>query len=164
MHNFARGIVEIVEQEGMVGALDNIRSFASEAEVHRLRARVAELEANASSVRDEALREAAEVSPCGEFIDSGGWHAGYACGCRAKTDAIRALISSPPSAPPADVTRALEWTWQSTFSGPKDSVTVDFKDLSVDLHSNTPPEAARAFWNAVMSVVGKPPLFPEEKK
>ncbi len=89
----ARGIVEIAEQEGMMGTLDNIRSFASEAEVHRLRARVAELEANASSVRDDALREAADIADTSTFKHRG--------------DAIRALLSSPPSAPPADVTRAL---------------------------------------------------------
>lgn len=61
----------------------------------------------AQSVRIEALREAAGAEPFGDFVDAGGWHAGYRAGVTSKTTAIRALIDAPPSAPPADVTRAL---------------------------------------------------------
>jgi hypothetical protein len=58
---------------------------------------------------------------------------------------------------------ASRWSTAVTFSGPKGPVTIDLKDLSVDMRGNTPPEAARAFWNAVMTVVHKPQLFPETK-
>jgi hypothetical protein len=60
------------------------------------------------------------------------------------------MITVGPVEPPHSV----------TFSAAKGPITIDLKTLSVDLHDNQPDEAARAFWNALVTVVGKPPMFP----
>ena len=39
-------------------------------------------------------------------------------------------------------------------------ISLDAKPMTVDLGGNTPDEAAKAFWNAVMTVTGRPPMFP----
>ncbi len=108
VHNLARGIIEIVEQEGMVGTLDNIRSCASEAEVHRLRARVAELEATLKNT-DDALEDSKIVIEPMRVITQrqADWKNATLDKISKARNANRVLLSSPPSAPPADVTRAL---------------------------------------------------------
>ena len=43
-----------------------------------------------------------------------------------------------------------------------DAVTINMETLDVVIHDGvTVPEAAKAFWNGVAMVMGKPPLFPE---
>jgi hypothetical protein len=46
----------------------------------------------AQAVRAAALEEARDVEPMGgDHVDTGGWHAGFRAGCKAKMDAIGAL-------------------------------------------------------------------------
>jgi hypothetical protein len=45
--------------------------------------------------------------------------------------------------------------------GPNISIDYGADPPKVTLNGATPDEAARAFWNAVHAVVGRPPLFPE---
>ena len=58
------------------------------------------IHAFAQAIRAQALREAADIKPFGTFGGVGGWRDGFHAGCKAKADAILALIDAPPAAAP----------------------------------------------------------------
>lgn len=101
------------------------------------------------------------------MADDNVWHAVDPCPAGQHTDVDAGKCSGVPpenmiSSNTLSVIDLPSSATKVTFSGPKGSVTVDLKDFSIDMGGNTPPESARAFWNAVMTVVHKPPLFPDD--
>jgi hypothetical protein len=63
---------------------------------------------------------------------------------------------------PSPLSRGANVTFNDHDGKPALTLNFDANPPTIDLHGNTPDEAARVFWNGASQLVGRQPMFPQK--